>query len=256
MRFSREISVPTLIGFAVPFDFPAAYEALNPDDADYCFYDDLAHRLSARQAVDLGCGTGTVAVLLARGGRQVIGTDPDPEMLLGRGRGRRKGNELVTWRQGYADAMPAAWADLVTMSGHVSQVFLTDEQCWPTCSRSSSRPPSGSFAFEMRNPSARAWKRWTRDQTLRVVDTDQGSVEFWHETTSVNLPLVTYATTDHNTRTGCSATTLETLVFRDETGLRTSLTDAGFTVREMYGDWHQGPVRPNGPELIVVARKV
>ena len=65
----------------VPFDFQAAYDALNPDDADHRFYADLASRLSAQRAVDLGCGTGTLALLLARGGRQVIGIDPDPEML-------------------------------------------------------------------------------------------------------------------------------------------------------------------------------
>ena len=176
-------------------------------------------------------------MLLARGGRQVIGIDPDLEML--RVACQREGNELVTWRQGYAFAMPAAWADLVTMSGHVSQVFLTDEQ-----RRAALRDvhrglvPRGSLAFERRNPSARAWERWTRDQTLRVVDTDQGPVEFSHETTSVDLPLLTYATANHNTRTGCSATTPDTLAFRNETDLRTSLTDAGFTVREMYGDWH------------------
>ncbi len=77
----------------------------------------------------------------------------------------------------------------------------------------------------MRNPSVRAWERWTREQTLRVVDTDQGPVEFWHETTRVDFPLVTYATTTYNTRTGCSETSLDKLTFRDETSLRTSLTE-------------------------------
>ncbi len=239
----------------VPFDFQAAYDALNPDDADHRFYADLASRLSAQRAVDLGCGTGTPAVLLARGGRQVIGIDPDPEML--RVARQRAGNELVTWQQGYADAMPSAWADLVTMSGHVSQVFVTDDQ-WRVALRDAHRGlvPSGFLAFEMRNPCARAWEHWSREQTLRVVETDQGPVEFWHETTNVDLPLVTYSTTDYNTRTGCSSTSLDTLAFRDETGLRTSLTEAGFAVRDMYGDWDRGPVRPDCPELIVVAQKV
>ncbi len=73
---------------------------------------------------------------------------------------------------------------------------------------------------------------------------------------NVDLRLVTYSTTDYNTRTGCSSTSLDTLAFRDETGLRTSLTEAGFAVRDMYGDWDRGPVRPDCPELIVVAQKV
>jgi len=239
----------------VPFDFQAAYEALNPDDADHRFYAELASRLSAEGAVDLGCGTGTLAVLLARGRREVIGIDPDPEML--RVARQRAGNELVTWQQGYAEAMPSAWADLVTMSGHVSQVFVTDNQ-WAVALRDVHRglAPSGYLAFEMRNPSALAWERWTREQTLRVVETDQGPVEFWHETTNVDLPLVTYSTTDYNTRTGCSSTSLDTLAFRDETNLRTSLADAGFAVRDVHGNWDRGPVHPKSPELIVVAQRV
>ncbi len=112
----------------VPFDFQAAYDALNPDAADHRFYAALASRLSAERAVDLGCGTGTLAVLLARGRREVIGIDPDPEML--RVARQRAGNELVTWQQGYAEAMPSAWADLVTMSGHVSQVQDARRQGW------------------------------------------------------------------------------------------------------------------------------
>lgn len=238
----------------MPVDFQAAYEALNPDDADCRFYADLASGQSAQRAVDLGCGTGTLAVLLARGGRQVIGIDPDPEML--RVARQREGNELVTWEQGYADAMPSAWADLVTLSGHVSQVFVTHDQ-WRVALGEVHRAlvTNGLLAFEMRNPRARAWERWTRAQTLRVVDTDEGPVEFWHETTSVDLPLVTYATTTYNTRTGHSATALDTLAFREETSLRTSLTESGFTVAEMYGDWHRGRVRPDGPELIVIAQK-
>ncbi len=170
----------------VPFDFQAAYDALNPDDADHRFYAELASRLSAERAVDLGCGTGTLAVLLARGGREVIGIDPDPEML--RVARQRAGNELVTWQQGYADAVPSAWADLVTMSGHVSQVFVTDNQ-WRVALHDVHRglAPSGFLAFEMCSPSARAWERWTREQTLRIVETDQGPVEFFHETTNVDL---------------------------------------------------------------------
>jgi len=66
--------------------------------------------------------------------------------------------------------MPSAWADLVTMSGHVSQVFVTDNQ-WRVALHDVHRglAPSGFLAFEMRSPSARAWERWTREQTLRIV---------------------------------------------------------------------------------------
>jgi predicted RNA methylase len=108
----------------VPFDFAAAYGDLNPDDSDYTFYTGLASRLSASRAVDLGWGTGTLAVRLACADLDVIGIDPDPDML--RVARQQPGSERVVWQLGYADSMPQAWADLVTMSGHVCQVFITD----------------------------------------------------------------------------------------------------------------------------------
>lgn len=236
------------------FDFAAAYDALNSADDDYRFYAALADELGVRQVVDLGCGTGVLAVLLARGGRVVTGLDPDPEML--RAARERPGHELVTWRDGDAAAMETGWADLVTMTGHVAQVFLTDDDWLDTLAEiHRGLSPRGVVAFETRNPTARGWERWTRDQTLRVVDTADGPVEFWHETTDVDPPLVTYATTDRNTRTGHETTTLDTLVFRDEATIRATLATAGFTIREIYGDWDRSPVTPDSRELIVIAER-
>lgn len=235
-------------------DLAAAYDALNPADDDYRFYLGLADALGARRAVDLGCGTGVLAVLLAQRGREVIAIDPDPAMLGVAG--GRPGHERVTWQEGYAGGMPADWADLVTMSGHVAQVFLTDDE-WKGTLREIHRglTSGGTLAFEMRNPAARGWERWTRSATLRVVDTEHGSVEVWHQTTEVALPLVTYATTHRNTGTGTGETTLDTLRFRDETDLRATLATAGFAIQDVYGDWDRGPVTPSSSELIVIATK-
>lgn len=65
----------------VGFDFQAAYDELNPADDDYRFYAALAASVGVSRAVDLGCGTGTLARMLASGGASVTGVDPDPEML-------------------------------------------------------------------------------------------------------------------------------------------------------------------------------
>lgn len=62
------------------FDFPAAYDELNPADNDYKFYADLATRLKAACVIDLGCETGTLARLLAANGHHVIGIDPRPRV--------------------------------------------------------------------------------------------------------------------------------------------------------------------------------
>ena len=66
--------------------------------------------------VDVGCGTGTLAIALAAGGAEVIGIDGDPEALaLAHA---KPGAEAVQWRKGLATALPlpGASADRVVMS--------------------------------------------------------------------------------------------------------------------------------------------
>ena len=61
------------------------------------------------------------------------------------------------------------------MSGHVAQVFR-DDQAWARVVEDLHRAlvPHGTLAFESRNPAAKAWERWTRDATLRTLDTPAG----------------------------------------------------------------------------------
>jgi ubiquinone/menaquinone biosynthesis C-methylase UbiE len=66
--------------------------------------------------VDVGCGTGTLAIALAARGAAVIGVDGDPEVLaLARA---KAGADAVQWRKGPATALPLAGesADRVVMS--------------------------------------------------------------------------------------------------------------------------------------------
>lgn len=93
----------------VTFDFAAAYDELNADDDDYRFYADLADVLAAQHILDLGCGTGTLARLVAAAGRTVIAIDPDVEML--RVARSRPGADAVDWRLGYSDSADPGWAD-------------------------------------------------------------------------------------------------------------------------------------------------
>ncbi len=67
-------------------ELAASYDRLTNDvdyEATVSFYWQLLDRegLSPRTAVDLACGTGSVALLLARKGLQTTGVDMSPEML-------------------------------------------------------------------------------------------------------------------------------------------------------------------------------
>ena len=54
----------------------AVYDALDPDRSDLEVYVEIVHELGAESVLDIGCGTGTFALLLADRGLQVIGVDP------------------------------------------------------------------------------------------------------------------------------------------------------------------------------------
>ena len=236
------------------FDFQAAYDELNPSDDDHRFYAGLAASLGASRAVDLGCGTGTLARLLASQGVAVVGVDPDPAMIRV---ARSKGPDgQVDWRLGHSDVLEPDSADFAVMSGHVAQVF-TDDDAWVRALHDlhGALVSGGTLAFESRNPTARKWAAWTREQTLRTVDTPEGPVELWHQTADVDLPLVAYDTHTRNIRTGELTTTRDNLAFRDEPDLRVSLERVGFDVVDVFGDWDRTPPATGSPELIVIGRR-
>src|SRR5262245_35676111 len=120
-----------------------------------------------------------LTVLLALDGYRVTGVDPDPEMLaVARS---RKGHQAVTWLDGYAGDVPDQSADLVTMTSHVAQVFLTDEH-WVEVLLEIRRilRPGGVLAFDMRNPLARGWEGWNPVDSRTSVELPEGPAEVWH----------------------------------------------------------------------------
>ena len=236
------------------FDFQAAYDELNPADHDYRFYAALAHELGSTRVLDLGCGTGVLARLLAGRGHTVVGIDPDPDML--RVAREKPGAERVDWRLGYSDSADTSSVDLAVMTGHVAQVFVEDED-WHAVLTHLHRAivPGGALAFETRNPGARGWEAWTREATLRTVHTDEGRIEFWHETVEVDLPRVAYDTFTRNLDTGGASRTQNRLAFRAHDTLRASLVHAGFEIATELGDWSRTPLTSVSPEIIIVARR-
>jgi SAM-dependent methyltransferase len=86
----------------------ACYDELRSSD-DYDVWSDglaAAGDLASRRVLDVGCGTGAVAVHLARRhGCTVVGVDPSPEMLAV---ARRKESERVRFEQARAEELPFA----------------------------------------------------------------------------------------------------------------------------------------------------
>jgi len=120
--------------------------------------------------------------------------------------------------------------DLATMTANVAQVFLEDDE-WLATLRAvhSCLRPGGHLAFESRKPADRAWERWTKALTHRVVNVEtEGAVEDWTEVTAVDGELVTFVAPKVFLADGERIVSTSTLRFRGEEALRRSLTEAGF----------------------------
>lgn len=232
----------------------ALYDAANPRGADTAFYLRLADRLVAQVIVDLGCGTGLLTRAFAREGRRVIGVDPAEAMLAVARQGA--GAERVEWIAGDSSALEDWGADLAVMTGNVAQVFVDDE-AWLATLRDLHRTlrPGGRLAFESRNPTARAWEQWNREQTFTRTDTPSGPLEEWLELVSVGDGCVHFQGHNVFLATGEVLVVDSVLRFRTLEALQRSLAATGFTVEELYGDWQGGLIAGASPLIVVVARR-
>lgn len=226
------------------------YDPLDPDRSDLDAYLALAGRLGARTVLDIGCGTGTLACLLAQQAIEVTGVDPAAASLaIGRA---KPGAGQVRWIHGDATALPPLDVDLATMTGNVAQVFLTDDDWAATlrCTHAALRP-GGHLMLETRDPARQAWREWDREHSLARADVPGiGVVESWPEVTQVRGGLVSFRVTFVFRDQGAVLTSDSTLRFRSRDAVAGSLHAAGFIVEEITG----APDRP-GHELVFLARR-
>jgi SAM-dependent methyltransferase len=226
------------------------YDPLDPDRSDLDAYAALADEVSAATVLDVGCGTGTLACMLARRGVEVIAVDP-AGASLGVAR-RKRGAERVRWLHGDATALPPLQADLATMTGNVAQVFLTGQE-WALTLRAVGQAlrPGGLLVFESRDPAKKAWLEWNRDRTYRrVVLPDVGPIETWTDVTEVEGDLVSFRVTFVFDSDGAVLTSDSVLRFRSRGELADSLIAGNLVVDEV----RDAPDRP-GREFVFIARR-
>ncbi|MFD7074314.1 class I SAM-dependent methyltransferase [Nocardioides sp. NPDC059952] len=223
------------------------YDVFDDDRSDLDAYVAIAREIGARRIIDLGCGTGSLAVRLAGDGFSVVGVDPaGASVEVAR---TKPYADRVTWITGDATTLAGAAgeADMVVMTGNVAQVFVADED-WSatlTAVRAALRP-GGCLVFETRQPEVRAWEGWNiAPKTVSLPDGRTAVVT--RTVTVVDLPLVTF---EGSTTIGSDVlTSTSTLRFRDRAEVEHDLLAHGFTVEDV----RDAPDRP-GLENVFLAR--
>lgn len=231
------------------------YDLLNAGDWDYAFYQARIGK-QPRRILDLGCGTGTLALRLAADGHRVVAIDPSSAMLdYAR---QRPGSDEVHWIAADVQRVPGDLRfDVVTMTGHAFQHLLTHDEVMATLQAARERlVTGGSFMFETRNPVVRPWIAWTPALTARSIQSEaHGAVDVFHECVAVTGPLVEFETHYVFHRENAHRKSTSKLRFMTREEVADATRQAGFSDVEWFGDWNGGPfLETTSTEIIAICR--
>ena len=220
-----------------------------PDD----FFMALTGETPQARVLDFGCGTGRLTIALAAAGHRVTGVDPASNSLeVARA---KPFADRVTWLEGSHEVLPSASFDLIVMNSHVAQFLVTDlEWTQALTSLRQALVPGGRLAFDSRDQNARGWEVWNPlDSREQVVLPDGCTVEIWTEVVELLQSNVTFLI-HYRFDFGEELLSQNTLRFRSQQELESSLNAAGFEVEEIFGGWNREPIGHKDGEFIVVAR--
>lgn len=222
---------------------------------DFRFYLGLMRADPELDVLDVGCGTGMMLHRARDAGHtgRLCGLDPADGMLA-----QARLRSDIEWV--YGDLGSVGWDrefDLVVMTGHAFQELVADDELRTALAgiRSALRD-GGRFAFETRNPAARAWAAWVPENVAEVAMDTGGVARSTHQVeTPVTGDLVSFTTTITMPGLDEPQTDRTTLRFLDAAPLGEFLAEARLTVEEQYGYWDRTPVTGTSPEIITIARR-
>ncbi|MFA7249000.1 MAG: class I SAM-dependent methyltransferase [Dehalococcoidia bacterium] len=223
-----------------------------PGDVE--FYRDLAVA-SGGPVVELGVGTGRIAIPTAAAGVEVIGIDRSPEMLaVARTRAEAAG-VTSRLRLEAGDMRSFTVAEPVPLVTIPYRAFLhnledADQAATLRACRRALRP-GGRLALNVFNPDLRIIERWQAKGARHVEPFDgEGRIEAHHEF----RPAARMVTSRLRWREGGDvrngSLTLRYVTRAEMEGL---LATAGFTVEALYGDCHGAPFEEGYTELVWIA---
>jgi len=241
--------------YSDPLTYDQEYGSYEPSGS---FYHSLALE-AGTPILELACGTGRIAIPLAKDGFDVTGVDISKQML---DRASQKSENLaITWIQADCRSFNAEKKfRLIYMTGNSFQAFLTreDQELMLTQVKNHLHL-DGFFAFDTRNPD------------LAELASNQNKEEYWHsyvdsQGRTVNVSgLLTYNPISqiahyitHRRWKGAGKEITNTshidlrYIFPQE--MEALLYHNGFNIIRCYGNWDLSPLTPKSPSMIYVCK--
>jgi SAM-dependent methyltransferase len=230
-------------------------------DAEYGQIDDAATfflslaETCGRRVLDLGCGTGRLAIPLARRGKEVTGIDRSRAMLTLAE--EKAGNLAVRWVEGDFRAFDLGQEfDLIIACGHAFQALLTqaDQRMFLRCARRH-LAAGGRLAFDTRNTvplhldvtgKEKPWHSFVLPDGSLV---DVSGTEIYDSATGI----MRYRTFRTRRGSGLRTETVLDIKFTGPNDLLRLLHEGGLREERIYGDFAGGPLTDASPEIVVVA---
>lgn len=235
----------------------AIYDIVNPIDSYQNFYVKTIKELSPKSIADIGCGSGLLTYELAKNGFQMIGIEPSASLLeLAR---KRSGENNIKWVKGYIEKLQSEKVDLVIMTGHVAQFYLSDKE-WESALTivHSSLLSGGHFIFESRNPLVPIFESWPTQVSPRtIIDPVAGEVNWWANILEKKYNKISYELHYQFFNTHEELVSKNELVFRSREEILQSLLKVGLKIEKIYGDWDAASYdEKSSPEMIFIVSKM
>ncbi|MFL5606290.1 MAG: class I SAM-dependent methyltransferase [Gemmatimonadaceae bacterium] len=250
------------------FADPINYDLEDRSNTGVAFYRSLAHETGG-PVLEVACGTGRVAIPIARDGIPVTGLDIVPGMIE-RARGKAVGLP-ARWLVG--DARTCVLAEhfrLIFLTGNAFQAFVTNADQEALLQRVQTHlHDEGVFAFETRNPLLPGGEpsvglfvtlesHAQEEAGASFINADGHEVRVSRTRRYDHVAQIMHMTSykrwndgrrDHVT----VARTALRYVFPQE--LAALLHYNGFAITRQYGDWNEEPLSATSPSIISVCRK-